>query len=88
MHIISIRAIENRDRQYLAFYNDDFLKAVFSVSFRDTITGALALVRFSDMMRSMYKGRDFTFKLSDRKIRFKNQAVVDVLCGTMKEMKE
>ena len=79
MNIITIREIENRKSHYLAFYRDSFLKCVFSVSFQDSITGSLALIRFFKMIKAVYKGRDFDFTLSDRKIRFKSQAVIDAL---------
>lgn len=85
MNMITIRPIENRDRYYLAFFHDNFLDAVYSVSFQDSITGAMALNRFCVMINRMYKGRTIELRLSNQKVTFKSQAVLDILTGKVKE---
>jgi len=40
---ITIKQIENRDREFIAYYKSDFLKSTFCVSFRDDIFGAVSL---------------------------------------------
>ncbi len=86
-HIIMIKEIVNRERQYLAYFRDDFLKAVYSVSFSDSITGAISLNKFVTMITTIYKGRNVHLQLSSEAIRFKNPAVIDALLDKTQEVK-
>ena len=46
---VSIRPV--KDGFYLAYYHSDVLQATFSLYFKDTITGAIALNNFVEMLR-------------------------------------
>jgi len=50
---IMIHPVENRKGNYVAYFKSEFLNATFSVFFQDTITGALALHTFSEMISSI-----------------------------------
>jgi len=47
---ISIHPVEDRPGNYLATFRSEFLDATFTVFFKDTITGALALHSFAEMI--------------------------------------
>jgi hypothetical protein len=46
---IAIEAVSDREGEYVAYYRSEFLNATFSVYFRDTIFGAIALHDFTEM---------------------------------------
>ncbi len=86
MNMITIRPIENRKRHYLAYFKDDFLQAVYSVAFTDSITGAMSLNRFFVMINMMYEGQKTDVRFKAGGIKFKSQAVLDTLTGKKKEV--
>jgi hypothetical protein len=42
---IIIKPIESGEKEYLAYYKDEFMRATFCVAFKDSILGAVALNR-------------------------------------------
>jgi hypothetical protein len=50
-----------KDDWYVARYQSGFLNATYSVEFANTITGAVALFHFVEMLRSRYPGGQVTF---------------------------
>ena len=48
---------------YVATYRSGFLGAAYSVEFANTITGAVALHHFVEMLKSRYPGGEVTFML-------------------------
>lgn len=82
-NIITIRPIENREHHFFASFKDEFLNCVYSVTFSDSITGALAVNRFFLMIDTLYKGRNTHLQLSSRKVTFKSKAILDALTGKM-----
>jgi hypothetical protein len=63
---------------YLAYFHSEVLQATYSLYFKDTITGAIALNNFVEMLRIKH---DFsTCKLQiDHSISCENKAVLDVI---------
>ena len=51
---IIIRPVANRQGEYIAYYEAEFLQATFSVHLKDNIFGALALHAFAEMIRNYY----------------------------------
>ena len=51
---ITISPIHNRPGQYIAAFSSRVLDATFSVMFQETITGAVALHTFAEMIRNQY----------------------------------
>jgi hypothetical protein len=47
---ISIHPVEDHPGDYLAYFRSEFLDATYTVFFKDTITGALALHSFAEMI--------------------------------------
>ena len=48
---ISIHPVEDHPGDYLAYFRSEFLDATYTVFFKDTITGALALHSFAEMLQ-------------------------------------
>ncbi len=80
---IIIRPVEGREREYIAYFENEFLQATFSVLLKDNIFGALALQSFSEMIRKTYgknyRSGEIDFVLSDEAMSLKNKALLDVL---------
>ena len=76
---IMIHPVENRKGNYVACFRSEFLDATFSVYFKDTITGALALHTFSEMLRKKYEQKEIDFLLSEQEVPFRHEALLDVV---------
>ena len=76
---IMIHPVENRKGNYVAYFKSEFLNATFSVFFQDTITGALALHTFSEMIRKKYEQKEIDFILSEAQVPFRSEALLDVV---------
>jgi hypothetical protein len=80
---IIIRPVEGREGEYVAYFENEFLQAAFSVLLKDNIFGALALQSFSEMIRKTfaknYRSGEIDFVLSDEPMSFQNKALLDVL---------
>jgi len=80
---IIIRPVEGRQGEYIAYFENEFLQATFSVLLKDNIFGALALQSFSEMIRKTfaknYRSGEIDFVLSDEPMSFQNKALLDVL---------
>ena len=51
---IRIHPVPTSRGQYVAVYSSEFLGATFAVTFPETITGAVALHGFAEMIRTQY----------------------------------
>ena len=78
---IVIKPVAGRKGEYLAYCKSGFLDATFSVYFKDTLMGALALHEFMEMIRRKYEEREVRTLVSAEEILFKNEALLDVLAG-------
>jgi len=76
---ITIKQVENRPNEYIAYYRSEFLNATYLVYFRDNIFGSVALHEFSEMLRSKYRGLEIEFIISAEKLRFKSKALEGAL---------
>ena len=76
---IVIKPVAERKGEYLAYCRSGFLDATFSVYFKDTLMGALALHSFTDMIRRRYEDESIRILVSREEILFKNEALLDVL---------
>ena len=84
---IIIKSMDNRETEYFAYYESEFLKATFSVYIHDNIFGALALNKFAEMIKEQYgkeyRNKRVEFIISDEPVSFKNKAILDVIsCNT------
>ena len=62
---------------YVASYESGFLGASYSVEFANTVTGAVALYHFVDMLRSRYPNGEVTFVLPAQAVTHPVSAVQD-----------
>ena len=76
---ITIKQIEGREGEYIAFSKSEFLKATFSVFFNDSVYGSVALVDFSEMLKRKYDEDKVTFVISNEKITFQNPNLLDLM---------
>ena len=76
---VTIHPIKNRKGNYIAFFKSEFLDSTYSLFFKDTITGAIALHNFSKMIRINYEVERIDFELSNIFVPFNNEAIIDVL---------
>jgi hypothetical protein len=75
---IIIKAIDNTNKEYLAFYMNEFLKSTFFVQFNDNIFGAVTLHHFFEMIKNKFEGENLEMVISNEKLEFKNQALVEL----------
>ncbi len=80
---IIIRPVENREGEYIAYLENEFLQATFSILLKDNIFGALALHSFAEMIRKTfaknYRSGEIDFTVSNEAMSLKNKALLDVL---------
>ena len=76
---ITIKQIENTDREFIAYYKSDFLKSTFCAVFKDDIFGAVCLSRFTEMIKTHFNEQNITLFISDKNIKFKSQALLNEL---------
>ena len=80
---IIIRPVENRAGEYIAYFENEFLQATFSILLKDNIFGALALHSFAEMIRKTfaknYRSGEIDFTVSNEAMSLKNKALLDVL---------
>ena len=69
---------------FVAYYKSDFLTATYSVYFKDTIMGALALNSFYEMLKHKYPGQ-IDFCVSEYEHEYKSKALLDVLTEKPKQ---
>ena len=71
--------IADHKREYVAYFRSEFLQSTYSVYFKDTITGALALHNFGEMIRKQYDQQEVDFILSEEEVPFRSEALVEVI---------
>ena len=80
---IIIRPVEGREGEYIAYFENEFLQATFSVLLKDNIFGALALHSFAEMIRKTYgknyRSGEIDFTVSNEAMSFQNKTLLDVL---------
>ena len=77
-----VQPVGGREREYLAYYRSEPLEATFSVYFNDSLTGAMALHEFAEMIRKRYGVDGVRLELSDQAVVFRSPAVLDVLTAS------
>lgn len=82
---IIIKPIESGDREYLAYFKDEFLKATFCVAFKDSILGAVSLNRFIEMIKTFFEIKKIPVTISEVKFEVKSKALLDVLTSREEE---
>ena len=75
---ITIRPVP--DDRYVAMFSSPVISATFSVVFPDSITGALALHDFAEMIRLRYE-RDIEIELNVDEFIPRSKAMEDVLAA-------
>ena len=76
---VNVQAIAGREGEYLAYFRSEPLDATFSVYFRDSLMGAIALHEFAEMLRKSYGVDGVRLELCDQAVVFRSPAVLDVL---------
>ena len=76
---INVQAVSGREGEYLAYFRSEPLDATFSVYFRDSLMGAIALHEFCEMLRQSYGVDGVRLELCDQAVVFRSPAVLDVL---------
>jgi hypothetical protein len=75
---VFIKPVENREGDFLAFFQSDVLQATFFTYFKDNIMGAIALNTFTCMLEKKYN-MDVHLQLLDEKAIFHNKALLDIV---------
>ena len=80
---ITVRPVADRDGEYVAYYESEFLQAQFCVYLKDSIFGALALQAFAEMIRKAfgknYRSQEIDFQVGQMPVSFENPVLLDVL---------
>ena len=78
--VIRISSVKDTAGKLLASFHSEFLDATYSLLFNETVTGAVALHRFAQMIGSQY-GSAVELQIIDEVFPVKNKAVEDILAG-------
>ena len=81
--VLTIQAVSGREGEYLAYFRSEPLEATYSVYFRDSLMGAIALHEFAEMLRASYGVDGVRLELCDQAVVFRSPAVLDVLAATV-----
>ena len=76
--VIRISAAKDTPGKFLASFHSEFLDATYSLLFNESVTGAVALHRFAQMIGSQY-GCAVELQIVDEPFPVNNQAVADIL---------
>ena len=80
---ITVRPVADRDGEYVAYYESEFLQAHFCVCLKDSIFGALALQAFAEMIRKAfgksYRTQEIDFQVGEVPVSFENPVLLEVL---------
>ena len=77
---ITIRPVPNEPDRYIAMFSPPVLSSTFSVVFPDSITGALAVHDFAEMLRLRYE-RPVEIELETDPVPPRSKAMEDVLAA-------
>ena len=77
---VKIRRVPERTDTYVAHLSSPFLGSTFSLLFPDSITGALALHSFAEMLRLHY-GNPVQLQLDNDLFPVKSEALQDILAA-------
>ena len=72
MKEIIIRKIENSENNFIAYFKNPLLKVSYCVCFTDSITGAIGLNDFFQMLSFKYAKDNFEFVVKDEAVKIKN----------------
>ena len=76
--LIRISAVDEKPDRFVASLHSEFLGSTYAVVFSQTITGAVALHRFTRMISDAY-GRQAELQIADDAFPVRNMAVEDLL---------
>ena len=76
---ITIKQIEGREGNFVAFFKSEFLKTTFALYFTDSIYGSISLVDFAEMLKHKYETDKVTFVISNEKITFHSPELLDLM---------
>jgi hypothetical protein len=85
MKEIIIKKIANTENSFIAYLKNPLLKASFSVCFMDSITGAIALNEFFQMIKFRYSKENFEFVISDKTVKIQNESLLNQIVGEKNE---
>ena len=73
---ITIKQIEEKEGEYLAYHKNEFLNATYSVHFTDSLQGSISLVDFTRMLKYKYETDQVEFEISNEKINLTNSQLL------------
>ena len=83
---IIIKPLESTDKEYLAYFKDEFMQATFCVAFKDSILGAVAFNRFVEMIKNVFELKRIPVSVSEKEFQVKSKALLDVLTSKAEEV--
>ena len=69
--VITVQPVGGSDGEHLAWLRSESMQAPFSVFFRDSLMGAIALHAFCGMIRRKYKADGIRLEVCDQQIAFR-----------------
>ena len=76
--VITIAGVEDNPERFVASFRSEFLDATYAAVFSQTITGAVALHRFVQMISGQY-GKQVELRIANDLFPVRNNAVEDIL---------
>lgn len=81
--VITIAGVEDNPDRFVASFRSEFFDATYAVVFSQTITGAVALHRFTNMISDQY-GKQVELRIANDLFPKPNKAVEDIVKSIMK----
>jgi len=76
---VTIRKLDNKEHEYLAYAKSLCGKATYFVYFHDDILGAVVLHTFIEMLRSFFKPAKVEVTVLEKDLTLKNDAILNLL---------
>jgi hypothetical protein len=76
--LVRIAPVDGDSSRFVASFKAEVLGATYAVVFPETVTGAIALHRFVQMIEQQY-GKQVEIQLADELLPFHSEAVADLL---------
>lgn len=75
---VTIRKIENTEREYFAYTKSFCGKATYFLYFTDDLHGAIVLHNFVEMLRKFFEQEKITVKVKDTTVKLKNEYLLSI----------
>ena len=76
---VTIRKLDNTEREYFAYVKSLCGKATYFLYFEDTVWGAVTLYNFIEMLKSFFQQKEVEVIIADECVTLKNQSILELM---------